>query len=143
MIDWREFYCLNLSNEQAIEWLVLYSSETWKNIIQNTLLIDIDNNIIWFKYNWVDKLYADQKKVNIEYKRPLVVVKNNHPKLDEWFYIIDIHKKGYKIPFNIKYKNDFKNDFTKIFLEFIKNRDYKSLLNSLNLYQNSWLEKSF
>ena len=125
---------IDLTNREALEWLVFYSSQSGINELQNTLLVDLSNNIIWFKYNWVDKINNTDKW----YFRPLVVTKNNNIKNFEWFYFIDINKIFFNIPYNIKYNSTLKKEITEIFLKYIKTKNKNVLFDNLKKYDSKY-----
>ena len=108
---WRQGYNIDLPNENALEWLAFYSSEIWAYECNNTILIDMNWNIYWYKYNGVKLTSWKECKV--------VIIKNNHIKTQEWFYIIDINKKGYFIEWNYKINRGSLNSFFETFTNFI------------------------
>ena len=104
---------LDLDTKTALEWLANYSSQISDNSLNNTLLVDPENYIIWYKYNWVDKETNNNNNNNI--KKYLVLATNLLSNNINGFYIIDINKKAIFIEWKWKYDSKFRKALFKAF----------------------------
>lgn len=118
---------LDLCYDEALEYLINYSSALWIANLNNTILYDIDWYIIWIKYNWVIKsgLFKEDCKITNVLNNMVWICADTENK-KWWFWLIDINKKAIFIKKKIKYNSKNSDLYFKLILSYIT-KDLKAL----------------